>query len=196
MGNEWLTGRRGQALAVVVSLLVVLAVWVAAVQPLLAWYREREETLAQRTALADRMEALAASLPALRQDARADAPGRSTAGRATLEGASDAVAGATLQERVQAMAASAGASLSSVETLPAEQAGAWRRIALRVNLTASWPVLVRLLAAVDEASPSMLVDDLHMHSTLLVAHPVALPLQTSFSVYAFRSGGASVASRP
>jgi hypothetical protein len=57
-------------------------------------------------------------------------------------------------------------------------------------MTAPWPVLVRLLQALAQASPSMLVDDLHVHSTLLVQHPVALPLQISFAIYGFRHGQA------
>lgn len=195
IGAAWLTGRRGQSLALLVTLLLCLIVWFDAVQPLLGWYGDRAETLQQQRAIAQRMESLAASLPLLRRQAQAGA-GAQTAANATLKDTDDAVASATLQEDVQAMATAAGASLTSVETLPAESAGAWRRIGLRVNLTAPWPVLVRLLQSLDGATPRMLVDDLHVHSTVLVAHPSALPLQTSLIVFAFRaatttSGGRS-----
>jgi general secretion pathway protein M len=195
MGADWLTGRRGQILAIAVTVLLLLIVWVGAVQPLLAWHADRAETLMQQRVLADRMANAAATLPALQRQAAAGTGGHVPAA-AMLSGASDAIAGATLQEQVQAMATAAGATLTSAETLPAEQAGAWRRIGLRLTLTAPWPVLVRLLAAIDQATPQMLVDDLHVHSVLLVARPVALPLQTSFTVYAFRAAVASGNARP
>jgi general secretion pathway protein M len=194
MHSEWRTGRRGQALALAVTLLVGAIIWVGLLQPLLSWHAERAETLAERRALADLKEGLAVTLPSLRRQAEAWAGGQASAG-VTLSGASDAVAGAMLQERVQIMATAAGATPTSVETLAAEQTGTWRRIGLRVALTTTWPVLVMLLQALDQATPRMLVDDLHVHSTLLVANPVALPLQTSFTIYAFRTGAAPVASR-
>jgi general secretion pathway protein M len=189
MGAAWLIGRRGQALALAATLMVCPAIWAGVVQPLWSWYDTRAETLREQQALAERMEGLAASLPSLRGQVDAGAGDHAEAG-AILPGASDSLASATLQERVQAMATAAGATLASVETLPADSAGAWRRIGLRVTLTASWTVLVRLLEALDQARPRMLVDDLHVHSTLLVAHPAVLPLQTSLTVYAFRAGTA------
>jgi general secretion pathway protein M len=195
MGSTWLIGRRGQALALLATVLVALTIWAGAVQPLVSWYAERAETLLQRQALAERMERLAATLPSLQRRAEARSGSQATVGIA-LSGASDAIAGAMLQEHVQTMAISAGATLASVETLPVEPAGAWRRIGLRVTLTAPWPVLVRLLQSLDQATPQMLVDDLRMRSTLLVAQPVAQPLQTSFTVYAFRAGTATAVSRP
>ena len=39
----------------------------------------------------------------------------------------------------------------------------------------------------DQATPRMLADDLHVHSTLAGGHPAVLPLQTSFTIYAFRA---------
>jgi general secretion pathway protein M len=193
MDSAWLTGGRGRALALCLTVLVLAAAWVGAVQPLLAWHADRADMLLRRRAVAERMRDLGATLPSLRRQAEQGAGPAPV--RATLEGATDAVAGAALQERMQAMAADAGASLTSIETLPAEQAGAWRRIGLRVALAAPWPVLVRLLEAIDAATPRMLVDDLHVHSTLVVRDPVALPLQTSFTVYAFRPGDQPAAVR-
>jgi general secretion pathway protein M len=195
MGSEWLVGRRGQALALAATALVCFMLWLGLVQPLLSWYADRATTLLEQRALADRMESLAASLPALRRQAEAGAGGR-TAANLGLSDTSDSVASATLQEQVQAMATAAGAMLASVETLPAESAGAWRRIGLRVTLTTPWPVLVGVLRALDEATPRLLVDDLHVHGSVLAAQPVAPPLQTSFTVYAFRAGTRTEAARP
>jgi general secretion pathway protein M len=195
MNSEWLGGLRGRALALGATLLLTAVVWLAAVQPLLDWHGERAVQLQERRALAARMQRLASTLPDLKREAEAGASGKLTAG-AMLSGGSDSVAGAVLQERVQAMATAAGDTLTSVETLPADQAGSWRRIGLHISLTAPWPNMIRLLQALDEATPRMLVDDLHVHSTLLVSRPVTLPLQTSFTVYAFRAGTAPESARP
>src|SRR5690242_7145549 len=101
MGAEWLTGRRGQMLAVAATLLLLMMVWLGVAQPLLAWHADRAETLMQQRILADRMAGVAATLPAIRRQADAGTGGHIPTA-ATLAGASDAIAGATLQEQVQA----------------------------------------------------------------------------------------------
>lgn len=190
----WITGRWGQALALAAPILFGLTVWLVAVQPVVEWYANRSELIAERNLLADRMGAIVATLPALRQqvDDTLAAPAQTSS---SFPGASNSIASAMLQEQIQAMATAAATSLSSVETLPAEPAGVWRRIGVRVALAAPLPELAGLLQALDQATPQMLVDDLQIHTGLLVARPVVLPLQTSFIVYAFRSNATQQASR-
>ena len=183
------TGRRGQALAAGLLLLVLAAAWGAVASPLLALYAERAEALATRAALADRMERVAAGLPELRRQAAA-ASAVGPAVRVVLPGATDAVAAAAPQGMVQEMAQRGGATLSSIEALPAEQAGAYRRVGLRVTLAAPWPVLVRLLSAIAAASPVMLVDDLQLQTSRRLVRPDDAPLDASLTVLAFRAGPA------
>jgi general secretion pathway protein M len=105
-----------------------------------------------------------------------------------LAGETDAVAGAALQLLMQQMAIGAGTSLSSVEVLPAESVGGYRRIGLHVALAAPWPALVHLLQSIEQATPPMLVDDLRLHGSPVAN--VALPMDASFTVLAFRDGKA------
>jgi len=183
------TGRPGQALAVALLLAVAALAWSSVAAPLTDLYASRAESLAQRTVLARRMAQAAADLPALQQaSSRFVAAGPPPA--ALLSGASDAVAGATLQQLAQDMAARAGATLSSSETLPAEQAGAYRRIAVRVALSAPWPVLVSLLRSIAEASPGMLVDDMQLHGTRQIEGTGELPMDASLTVLGFRAADA------
>jgi general secretion pathway protein M len=184
--NAWLTGRRGQGLAVGLTLLVLAVVWLGAAAPLQAWYADRAETLMQRQALLQRMQALAASLPALRS-----AASKATNGAASenmlLEGSSDAVAAADLQEMVQRMAGAAGASLAAVETLPAERSGTWHKVALRINLDAPWPVLMDMLRSVEQSPTRIFVDDLHfLGPSTAGATPSNVPIQASFVLYGYR----------
>ena len=103
-----------------------------------------------------------------------------------LPGATDALAAAALQERVQKMSGIAGVSLSAVETLPAVQAGTWHKIPLRISLNAPWPVLINLLRALEDSPVRILVDDVHFHAATLVARPTVLPIQASMVLYGFR----------
>lgn len=186
------TGPRGRLLAVGLAILALVILWLGLVSPALAWYADRADTLDQQRAVAARMAALADSLPDLQRLAA------ETAGAAeplaVLEGATDAVAGATLQELVQDMANQSRASLASVETLPAEQRGAYRRIALRVSVSADWPVLVQFLAAVEQATPRMLIDDLQLRgqsARLRLVGTAAAgppPVEASLTIIAFRAG--------
>lgn len=188
-GSPLPTGRPGQALAVALLLAVAALAWSSVAAPLTDLYASRAESLAQRTVLARRMAQAAADLPALQQaSSRFVAAGPPPA--ALLSGASDAVAGATLQQLVQDMAARAGATLSSSETLPAEQAGAYRRIAVRVALSAPWPVLVGLLRSIAEASPGMLVDDMQLHGTRQIEGAGEFPMDASLTVLGFRAADA------
>ena len=181
------TGRAGRALAASLTLLALVLLWLGVVAPGLAWYTERAERLAGRTALAARMQALADTLPALRQEAaRLTAAG--PAEQALLGGATDAIAGATLQEAVQDLATRAGVTVSSAEMLPAEPAGRYRRIGLKVTLSAPWPSTTALLAAIAQAVPQMMVADLAMQRSVGVGAAESRPVQAAFTVFAMQAG--------
>jgi general secretion pathway protein M len=184
------TGRRGQLLALGLTLAVFGGAWAGIAAPMLDWYALRAEQVQARKAVARRMAELGETLPALRDQARwVAAPGRLAEG-AVLEGASDALAAAALQGRLQEMAARAGAPLSSAEALPGEAAGAWRRIGVRVAVNAPWPAVVRLLQAIGTATPRMLVDDLQLRAPPLLLRTGARPVDASFTVLGFRAEAA------
>jgi general secretion pathway protein M len=180
------TGRAGQLLALGLTSLVLVVLWLGVVAPLIEWYGERAEALAQQAVLVERMEALAAALPGLQQQAKAVAA--SGAGDAALlEGDSDNMASASLQERLQAMFTQTGVQLHSVETLPGEEAGTYRRIGLRVSFNASWPVLMDLLKDLHVATPALLIDDLQVKPALHRISTAPGTFDVTCSIFAFRS---------
>ena len=189
-------GPRGRALALGILAIVLAAFWVAAVQPLLEAYADRADELERRAALATRMADVATSLPELQREAAAAQANDATPANATLAGASDALAGAALQGLVEAMSTSAGGHLSSTEALQAEQVGAYRRVALRVTVDASWPVLVRMMQAIERATPRMFVDDLQIHAQPSAEKVREPPIDVSFTVLAFRAATADTAPPP
>ncbi|HTZ70830.1 MAG TPA: type II secretion system protein GspM [Acetobacteraceae bacterium] len=179
------TGRNGRLLAVGLLIMALLVVWIGVVAPVVDWYSARAAQLSALNQRAAREAALIATLSTLKKDAAA---ATSQPTRAVLAGSTDAIAGASLQEQVQSMATNADAQLTSIETLPAEQVADYRRIGVRVEMNAQLPVVVALLKAVEEAQPSMLVDDIHLASTPVGPMATQLPLDASFTVYGFRVG--------
>jgi hypothetical protein len=180
-------GRPGRFLAVGLVLFGVLVVWLGVVIPVLNFYDGRADEVASLRARVTRGSALVEALPALAREAERSAKAPT---QAVLQGDTDAIAGATLQEQVQGMASSTNAQLTSIETLPGEQVGAYRRIGVRVELAAQLAVVTHLLAAIEQAQPSMLVDDIRLTATPVGPQNVQLPLDVAFTVYAFRVGTA------
>jgi general secretion pathway protein M len=181
------TGRNGRILAGGLAILALALAWLAFISPVLDWYDARSSRLAEQRLRAARETALIQALPELRREAEAAAKAPT---HSVLPGTTDAIAGASLQEQVQTMASAANAQLTSAETLPAEQVGAYRRIGVRVELNAQLPVIVELLKSVEEAEPTMLVDDIRLTATPVGPTNMPLPLDAAFTVYAFRVGTA------
>ncbi len=181
------SGRQGRVLAVGLVVVAVVVLWLGVLAPVFDFYGARADEVDALRARVTRGAALIEALPALTREA---ASADRTPTQAVLQGGSDAIAGATLQEQVQAMAAGANAQLTSIETLPGEQVGAYRRIGVRVELSAQLAVVTHLLAAVEQAQPSMLVDDIRLTATPVGPQNTQLPLDVAFTVYAFRIGTA------
>lgn len=184
-------------MALLLALAPVIALWSGVVAPLAELYGERADQLASRRRLAQRMSLLAADLPALRERAAAMVKSEGPAVR-LLDGASDALAAASLQNRMQEMVAAAGARLTSVEILETSAAGDYRRIGLKVSLSAPWPVLVGLLRAIEQSSLPMVIDGLQVRAgsaAPAIAGPGgdgAKSLDAGFTVSAFRPAAAAV----
>jgi hypothetical protein len=177
------TGQSGRLLAAGITAAAILLIWFSAVAPLLDLYAENAETLAQRRVLYRRMVDLTDRLASLQAQA---GPGVAAA-VPVIDGATDAVAGAALQQSVQEMAARAGATLSSTEALPATPVQGYRRLGLRVSLNAPWPILIQLLQTIERSNPRMLVDDLQVHGLRMLKPPADPPLDAGFTILAFRA---------
>lgn len=192
LAMELPAGRRGQIVAVGLLLIALGLAWTLVASPLIGWYEVREERLAEQQALLAHMTRLVAELPALRRSAGGGGQANDVPAATLLSGESDAIAGAALQGMVQDMARAAGVTLTSAEALPGEPRGAFRRIGLRIMLSADWPALIDLLKAVESSPMRLLVDDLQLHSTANTpagAIRDAPRIEASFVVLGFRAGG-------
>jgi hypothetical protein len=182
-------GPRGRLLALGLALLMVLVLWAGAVAPVLGWYDSRQDDLRRQQAIGRRMAALVQTLPALRAEADAAAARGAARHEALLDGATDSVAAAALQQRLDEMAGQAGLRIGSAEVMPSEAAGAFRAIAVRATVTAPWPALVRLLRAIAAADTPLLVDDLQARGPPRNSRDSDPPIDVTFTVIGYRAGG-------
>jgi hypothetical protein len=176
-------GKRGQALAAGLCLIGLVALWAGLLAPLYGWYETRAAALAEQRALAAHMQALAQAAPALQ--AALDRQSRGGAG-ALLAGASDAVAAANLQSVLQDLATGSGVSVQSVAPLAVLPLGNLRKIGLLLSLSGNWPQLIAFLAAIEAATPRMVIEDLTLSAGVSTDASGDTPLQASFTVSAFR----------
>ena len=182
------TGWRGRVLALAVLLVVLAAFYVVAVAPLLDLYAGREATAATKRSLLPKLNAVAGELPALRTRV-AELRTATDSRKLTLEGASDAVASAALQGRIEQLARAAAVTIGSTEILPAEMQGEYHRIGLRLLMNGPYTSLVQLLAKVETATPPLVVDNLQIRSLARRAAAPALSapgLDASLDIYGFR----------
>lgn len=187
IAGEWLTGRRGQALAVAIGICGFAMLWFGILDPVRSWFDGRAALLEQRQQMLIHMRDLAATLPAWRTASANKQGGGVERATVMLQGDSDAVAAANLQQRVQKMALDAGASMTAVETLPPEHvADRWNKVSLRISLNASWPVLMELIRSVEESPTRILIDDVRFRSPVTAVRPTVMPIQASMVVYGFR----------
>jgi general secretion pathway protein M len=189
------TGAVGRALALSIFGAVIGLLYVGIVSPLVELYQSREATLAERQSLIPRLERLAAEIPMLRaQLAELQATG--TTREVALDGASDALASANLQSRIEQLATANGVTITSTEALPAEDRAPYRRIGLRLTVNGQFEALVRLLSAIEEAQPPLVVGNLQMHGLFrAIEVRTTRALDTRFEVYGLRINGAAAAVR-
>lgn len=148
--------RRLSALAILIGVLAVL--YLVAIAPLVGAWSEAGEGVAA----AGRRLAQVAALAGGAVELEAGLAARRAASAGLFGGASDALAAAQVQDRLKAAAEEAGATLSSVQVLPAADDGPFRRVVLKAELEAPLPALQRLLHSLESARPTLVIDSLSL----------------------------------
>lgn len=154
-------GRRGRVLALMLLLMAVALVWLVIVGPLIGFYSQYASRIALAQQTAERMAHLQEILPHLRQSAAH----RPSSAPQLIDGASDTMASATLQDKLAHLASQSGIEISSSETLAPIREGSYQRIGLHITLSAPYPALIRFLTDLAQASPALVVDGLHLHAS-------------------------------
>lgn len=161
--NQGLPPLAGRLAALVLLLALLGLIWLAGIAPILASYRADRETVAFANNQLPRLERQAAEAPMLRAElARA---ARDPAGQTRLlSGASDALAGAELQNRISRETTRHGLSLRSAQILPTVTEEGFHRIGVRVALEGTLGGLRHLLYGIETAPTFLFVENLEIRS--------------------------------
>ncbi len=125
----------GRTLAVALLLAAIGGIWSFIVEPVTTNYGLSAESIVQSEALIGRYLRIAGTrAPLEKQLAALKRRGPSTGGY--LEGASDTLAAAKLQNRVKGVVATSGGEIKSSQILPPRDDGNHRAINIRVQLSA------------------------------------------------------------
>ena len=158
--------RPGSLLARVLALALLAAAaagaYLLVVVPVLEAYRANAEAIEQAEITLQRQRALAAQRPLL--VARiAEQKEQAEAMSGYLQGPSDALAAAQLQDLLRAAVEAAGGELRSTRILPAEaveESPGIRRAALQVQMVVTIAGLAEVLYGIEAGQPYLLVDEL------------------------------------
>jgi general secretion pathway protein M len=151
-----------RTLALVLLALALLGGGRLVVAPLLAAFQDNASRIEQAEILLRRYRALAEQRPAMadrlaaQQELAASAAGY-------LQGPSDALAAAQLQDRVKSVIEGVGGELRSTQILPAraiEDIAVIRRVVLRVQFDVTIEGLAKALYELESGQPYLLIDQL------------------------------------
>jgi general secretion pathway protein M len=151
-----------RTLAVALLGIALLGAYRLIVAPLLTAYRDGEARIEQAKDLLQRYEALAEQRSLL-ADRLAEQQERAESAAGYLQGPSDALAAAQLQDRVKSVVEAAGGELRSTQILPAEPLEedlGFRRATLRIHFVGTIEGLEETLFELETGLPYLLIDDL------------------------------------
>jgi general secretion pathway protein M len=158
--------RPGSLLSRVLALVLLAAAvaggYLLVVVPVLNAYRETGEAIEQAETLLQRQRGLAAQRPLLIGRIEQEKE-QAEAMAGYLQGPSDALAAAQLQDRLKAVVEAAGGELRSTRILPAEAIEAspgTRRATLQVQMIVSIDGLAEILYGLEAGQPYVLIDEL------------------------------------
>lgn len=140
---------------------VLMAIYSVLVLPLAAAYGQINGAIAQSTDLLARYQRVTAQYPDLKgllKRVNAD----HTASGVYLPGDTDALAAARLQEIVNSKVETNGAQVRSVQILPTREDGDFRRVGVRIQLTATIAAVARILYAFEAGDTFLFVDNLEI----------------------------------
>jgi len=115
-----------------------------------------------------------------------------------LEGSSIEIVAADLQNSAKSIIASKGGELKSTQILPHEEVEDWRKVIIRINMSADTETLLQVFYALETANPYLFVDNVQVRAARnltrsmrrraanrAVAADEPAELQVRFDVYGF-----------
>ncbi|MBV8536354.1 MAG: hypothetical protein JO128_12215 [Alphaproteobacteria bacterium] len=181
-------GRAGRSLALAIAVGAAVLVYLSAVDPLIGLYGTMQDELNDLALRRAHLRKVAGEVPRL-QAAVAEMKRNAAENGLWLSDPSDAVAAASLQARLQRLAASDRAEISAVENLSPKVEDGFHRVGVRATLSGDLFALTDLLRALTTSQPPLFVENLDVRNNGILSRQTANavpPLNISFDVYGFR----------
>jgi general secretion pathway protein M len=151
--------------ALLLLALVMFGAYLFLVEPLVVGYDAIDRGIDDAQDQLAHFDRLAAMRPAVAQQLQQVDSQQNTQGY-YLSGGTDALAAAALQDRINALVADNGGTLRSTQPMPGVEEQGFRRITLKVQLTATTEELFDTLYELESGAPILFVDDLDIQSRI------------------------------
>jgi len=152
-----------RATAVALLLGVLFVVYSLTLAPVLGAYAQVNGAIAQTNELLVRYRQIASQRPVLEKQLERIAA-KLLASGVYLEGDTDALAAARLQEIVNAKVESGGGRVRSVQILPSKADGDFRRVGVRVQMSGNITAVARILYAFEAGDTYLFVDNIEVNN--------------------------------
>lgn len=152
-----------RALAVAILLGLVAALWFGIAGPVLGRMLDYRQAIAQAEDQLPRLRRLAASAPMLQAQLaqlRRDPRTRTR----LLSGASESLAGADLQRRVNQIAQQNGAVIRSTQPLPGQDEQGFRRVAIRIAMEGDTSALQKIFYGLESSATLLFIENVQIRS--------------------------------
>lgn len=181
-----------RALAVAILIAILAVIYYGVVQPLIDTRTADRAAIAERREVLLRYQRAGQALPARQQQLAALKQAQSKAD-GFLEGTSDTLIAAQIQNRVKSLADGAKTELKSSQVLPAEADGKVKRIAIRDQISATTAGLLAIFHDIEAQTPLLFLDNV-----TLQVRPITLrdrdgpvtgdTIDVQFDVYGYSHG--------
>ncbi|MEM7169164.1 MAG: type II secretion system protein GspM [Pseudomonadota bacterium] len=149
--------------AIGLLVVVILAILVLFAQPLQKSYAEVDSAIEEAELLKAKFEGIAASRKALEKQLKTLRRRQGESGF-YLEGSTDALAGAALQEKVTNIVESADGQLRSVQSLPVGTDNGFEKVGVRVQMITNVETLFRVLYELEAGETFLFVENLDIRN--------------------------------
>jgi general secretion pathway protein M len=160
--TPWIS-RLAAALLLIVA---ITAAYLFILEPIIIGYGETDRQIEEAREQLSHFQRLAAVRPALEKQMRQAAAQQTSQGY-YLSGGTDALAAAGLQDQVNALIQQKGGSLRSIQPMPGIDEQGFRRITLRVQMSATLEALFEALYALEAGTPILFVENLDIQTRLV-----------------------------
>lgn len=159
--------RRAAALSLLIA--IVMAVYTICIDPLVSAYTGNAAAAAQLQSALEKYRQIATRLPAMTQTLENLRAGQA-AQQGYLAGANEAVAAATLQDRLKGLIAHEGGQLQSTQAMPQTQIpGKPQRVGVRAHIIVRLGELQAVLYRLESEMPVLFVENLSIRAVTATA---------------------------